>query len=112
MARAVMSTLPVTPSAPAPVQRPRRRLRLERVLLSLCFAYLLAFMGWGEVTNLRLQAQERRLATELRLENQRNAALRQSIRSLHQNSGLTSAIQSQLGLAPKGEIPVIVKGNN
>ncbi len=107
-----MSTLPATPGVLAPGRRPRRRLRLKRVLITLCFVYLLAFMGWGEVTNLRLQAQERKLATELRLENQRNAALRQNIRNLSQHSGLTSAIQSQLGLAPKGEIPVIVKGSN
>lgn len=113
MAQAVIP-FPKEPVFPGRTRAPRRirlrkRIRWERLTICLCLLYLATFMGWGEVTDMRLRAETARLQNAVRQEQLKNDALKAQIQGLQGTSGEASAIQNQLGLVPPGEVRVIVR---
>lgn len=113
MAEAVIR-FPREEPGPSQDNRPRRhrfskRINWERTVIFLCLAYLATFMAWGEITDLRLQSEANHLRQAVKAENASNQALRAAIRALSQKGGENAAVQSQLGLVPKGQVRVIVE---
>jgi len=90
-------------------RRLTKRINWEKTVIFLCLAYLVTFIAWGEITDLRLESQASQLRQAVKAEDRSNEALKSAIRSLQGKGGENAAVQSELGLVPKGQIQVIVE---
>lgn len=115
MSRAVIPFPVEPPHAPEEVRAGKRRwkfkkkIRVERLILSVCLTYLVGFMGWGEITDLRLRAEAAQLQSAVRQEQLQNKALQARVAALKEKSGERAAVQEQLGLVPSGQVPVVIQ---